>query len=273
MTAPAPVSPVYFPTSGDWNAIVDPALSGTATTPVVQPINALLTFVPRVPKGFVAYIDNFAISGDVNAVQTITILGPVSSGTFALNVLGVWTPTPIPFNADAATVAAAIQACSTVGANNCLVQGGVGGPWACEFTNALGNMPVPIMRPDYSLLGSSSGGAVTVTVEPTVIGSAARTGPSALAIPSRQGRIWFGQLCSIDVADTPGVQLLANMPELNLGSLDISELIYDVMFTQVTYAAAPQDVSNFAFAAPVDATPICITDPDLPRMPWQPPSN
>ena len=42
---------------------------------------------------------------------------------------------------------------------------------------------------------------------------------------------------------------------------------------KVTYAAAPQDVSNFAFAAPADATPVCITDPNLPRMPWQPPSN
>jgi hypothetical protein len=43
------------------------------------------------------------------------------------------------------------------------------------------------------------------------------------------------------------------------------------MFKQVTYAANPQDLENFAFTAPPDASAVCITDPDLPRLPWQPP--
>jgi hypothetical protein len=99
-------------------------------------------------------------------------------------------------------------------------------------------------------------------------GSAARVGPTTITFPVRQGRIWTtGQLCSINSVDSPTVELVANMPEFNLGF----DLIYDVSFTNVTYNDTNQALAPFGFTAPTDNTPVCITDPALPRVPYHPP--
>ena len=86
---------------------------------------------------------------------------------------------------------------------------------------------------------------------------------AALAIAPVDGRIMSGQLCTINSADTVGVQLLASS-----SLFDINPLIYDVKFTQVTYAAASQQISNFGFTAPYTATTVSITDPTLARIPY-----
>lgn len=117
--------------------------------------------------------------------------------------------------------------------------------------------------------------------------------PTAIALAVRYGRIWRGQLCNINVADTPGVYLAANTPGLNLlDSVGLSELIYDVTFSKVTFGGKPttfdtlpdgsqaptitvsgdQKLSPFAFVAPTDPEEVvCLTDVSLKRLPWSKP--
>lgn len=117
---------------------------------------------------------------------------------------------------------------------------------------------------------------------------AGKFGATALAV--RYGRIWKGELCNINVVDTPGVYLAANTIQLNLlDSVGLSELIYDVTFSKVTFGGKPttydtlpdgspaptvtvsgvQQITPFAFTAPSDPSEvICLTDPGLKRLPW-----
>ena len=63
-----------------------------------------------------------------HAVQSLTVNGAPTGGTFTLTYSGQ-TTAAIAFNASAATVEAAIQALSTVGAGMARVSGANGGPW------------------------------------------------------------------------------------------------------------------------------------------------
>lgn len=116
---------------------------------------------------------------------------------------------------------------------------------------------------------------------------------TAVALCTRYGRIWAGELCNINTKDTPGVMLAANTTKLNLmDSVGLGELIYDVTFTKVSYGGKPrtydtladgsqaptitvsgdQKITSFAFVAPTDPNQvISLTDPDLKRLPWQKP--
>lgn len=89
---------------------------------------------------------------------------------------------------------------------------------------------------------------------------------TALAVTPIIGQITGGQLCSIDIPDTPGVQLLSNTANLGLAGLGISDLVYDVAFSSIVYAHQGYTLGNFAFVAPTDETPVNITDPTLTRL-------
>lgn len=115
----------------------------------------------------------------------------------------------------------------------------------------------------------------------------------AVALAPRFGRIWAGQLCNINVKDTPGVFLTANTPKLNLlDSVGLTELVWDVTFSKVTFGGKPttydtlpdgspaptitisgdQQLTSFAFVAPTDPTEVvCLTDVGLKRLPWSKP--
>jgi hypothetical protein len=91
----------------------------------------------------------------------------------------------------------------------------------------------------------------------------------AVPLPPIQGRIINGTLETINRADSPDVQLLAYssivataMTQQGLGN----QLIYDVQFSNVTFAGGPQVINNFGFAAPTSAVTITLTDPLLPRL-------
>lgn len=88
---------------------------------------------------------------------------------------------------------------------------------------------------------------------------------TALEIAPVTARIYQGQLATINQADTPGIQLLANTAILGLTSL-----IYDVSFTNVVYAGHAQTLQNFAFTAPTTAGTLSITDPSLTRLTYDP---
>ena len=117
---------------------------------------------------------------------------------------------------------------------------------------------------------------------------------TALALAPRYGRIWAGKLSTINTTDSESVYLQANTAALNLlDSVGLSELVYDVVFTKVTFGSRPvtyplmpdgvskppvvlvasqQKLSPFAFVAPTDPSEVvCLTDPALKRLPWQKP--
>lgn len=79
---------------------------------------------------------------------------------------------------------------------------------------------------------------------------------TAILLAPRRARIWEGRLCTINAADTPGVQLVANTAELGL----TDPLIYDVTFSSIRYNGTDQMIQNFAFQAPTSGGTICITD-------------
>jgi hypothetical protein len=255
----------FFDVSGDYHAVDDPELWSTTSDANEEAIQGLVRFYPRLPKGFTAFRSDYDISPDANCVQSVTMIGAITGGLWGLNFDGVWTDPYIPAGATAAAVQAALEGVSTIGAGNVVVTkaAGVGTPYVCELVGALAASPQNTMLADASELTVSSG-TPHVSVVMLNGGSAQRLAHSVIAIPPRKGRIWTtGQLCSINVVDSPNVELLANV---DLG-LDF-DLIYDVSFTKVYFNDEPRNLAPFGFVAPTDSTPVCITDPDLERLPY-----
>lgn len=99
-----------------------------------------------------------------SAVQLVTLTN-VTGGTFVLSFVNQPT-SPIPYNADAVTVQAAINALTAIGAGNVLVTGNPAGPWTVTFAGVLATTPVPTLGVDSSgLTGTSPSAAVTVVTK------------------------------------------------------------------------------------------------------------
>ena len=265
----SPQAPAVFEAYADYVAVVDPALSVRTNDARVVPVTASVVFRPRLPKGFVAYAKDFPVVPDVDAVQTVSILGSPNGGTWRVQVMGNWSA-DMPFNASVAQVQAAITGTAGVGAGNAVV---VAGPnplsYRVTFTKALGSQIIPLVVGDASKLTGLINSTFNVTAINTVYGSTARRAPTGVVIPSRRARLWQGRLCSISVDDSPGVELVADDPILDLPG---DKLIYDVDFSDVVWAGRPGALKNFAFVAPkVGGTKVILTDPALETVPWDRP--
>ena len=95
-------------------------------------------------------------------------------------------------------------------------------------------------------------------------------GNTSLFLAPFKGRLFNGQLSTINVKNTKGVYLLANTSQIQsqLTNYGIESLIYDVTFDQVIYNNTTHALTNFAFTAPTSAgTVIDISDPTLTRLP------
>lgn len=109
-------------------------------------------------------------------VQTVTITGSPTGGTFTLEVDGSKT-TPLVFNAAAGVVQAALEALPNVGSGNVTVAGA--GPYTVTFTRAgilPGAQTPTYIVGDYRKL-TPAGGAYTITATstPTIAGAFLRT--------------------------------------------------------------------------------------------------
>jgi hypothetical protein len=109
---------------------------------------------------------------NVNAVQTVTITGAPTGGTFTLTYSGQ-TTAAIPYNATAAQVQAALVALSNI-ASAANVLGGGGAlpatPVTVTFQSLLGNLPQAVM----TAAGSFTGGTTpAVSVATTTAGQTA----------------------------------------------------------------------------------------------------
>lgn len=98
-----------------------------------------------------------------NEVQTITITGTPTGGTFTLTYAGQTTGA-IAYNAAAAAIQTALQALTTIGTGNAVVTGGPGPgtPYVVTFTQALGLQDLALMTATSSLTGGTAP-AVAVT--------------------------------------------------------------------------------------------------------------
>ncbi|WP_280413482.1 hypothetical protein [Nocardia asiatica] len=90
-----------------------------------------------------------------NEIQTVTITGSPTGGTFSLTYQGA-TTTPLAYNAAAAAVQAALEALSTIGEDNVTVTGSAGGPYTVEFVGDLAELNLPLMTKTANLTGGTS---------------------------------------------------------------------------------------------------------------------
>jgi len=96
------------------------------------------------------------IDGKSNEVQTATITGSPTGGTFTLTYSGQ-TTAGIPYNATANTVKNNIQGLSTVGTGNVSVTGSAGGPYTITFQQDLAGVNAAAMTASGAgLTGGSS---------------------------------------------------------------------------------------------------------------------
>jgi hypothetical protein len=103
------------------------------------------------------------------------------------------------------------------------------------------------------------------------------TASTAVALAPIECRILSGVLQTIDTGDAPNIQLVANTSLISTALIAQSinsagDLYYDVQYSSVTYSAAAQQITNFAFLAPTSNTTISLTDPALSRYPYQGPN-
>ena len=114
-----------------------------------------------------------ALGTNVDAVQTITVSGTPTGGTFTLTYSGD-TTAAIPYNATAGQVATALNALGNVGAGGVTCSGGPfpGTAVIVTFGGSLANAPQPTMTATSSLTGGTS---PAVTVASTTAGQTAET--------------------------------------------------------------------------------------------------
>ena len=103
---------------------------------------------------------NVLLTGGTNEVQTVTISGVPTGGTFTLNYDGQVTAA-IAYNATAATVQAALIALSNLAPGDVTVTGTAGGPWTVTFGGARAGINVPQITAVAAFTGGTTP-AVTV---------------------------------------------------------------------------------------------------------------
>jgi hypothetical protein len=142
---------------------------------------------------------------NTNDVQTVTINGSPTAGTFTLtftdNTGVAQTTTAITAGASlptAATVQAALLALSNIGSTNVAVTGSAGGPFTVTFQQSLGATLLPILGHTDSLTGGSTPNVSIVHTTPGV-GTIAMTGANA-SWPSSTFTAHYGVLLD----STPG---------------------------------------------------------------------
>lgn len=111
----------------------------------------------------------FQASG-TNEVQTVTITGSPTGGTFTLTFDGQ-TTAAIAHNATAATVRAALEALSNIPTGDVTVTGSAGGPYTVTFVGSLGGKNQPAMTATASLTGGSGPAVAIATQTPGVAGA------------------------------------------------------------------------------------------------------
>ncbi len=107
-------------------------------------------------------------TGGLDQIERLTVLGGPTGGTFKATFNAVQSGT-IAYNASKATLQAALEAISTIGAGNVKVSGPNGGPWVVVYINRLGKQANTGLTIDYSALTGGTSPTVSEVVD--VIGA------------------------------------------------------------------------------------------------------
>jgi hypothetical protein len=99
---------------------------------------------------------------DTNEVQTVTISGSPTGGTFTLTFSGS-TTAAINHNAASSTVQTALRAISSIDGANVSVTGSAGGPYTVTFIGELAATNVAAMTATASLTGGTSPSVAVAT--------------------------------------------------------------------------------------------------------------
>jgi hypothetical protein len=267
-----PYSMTFFEVTGTFYAVADPSISGTINEPIMQTVSGLVTFTPRLPAGFQAFVGDYLVQEAFDAEQTISMIGNPIEGTWQLNFGGDITAV-MQFNITPADLQTALEALPSVGVGDIDVIAGINPQsYQVNFLNTLGATYILPLVPTWNNLTDANGYDCEITVAVSATGGPLITADTAISIPPRKARIWSGVLSTIDYVDTPGTQLVANDPILAIPA-EFQPLIYDVVYSAVTFNNASQMLANFAFEAPVDNTPVCITDPALHKLNYAKPDS
>jgi hypothetical protein len=100
---------------------------------------------------------------DTDEVQSVTITGSPTGGTFTLTFSGS-TTAAINHNAAASTVQSALRAIDSIDGANVSVSGSAGGPYTVTFIGELAATNVAAMTATSSLTGGTTPGVTIATV-------------------------------------------------------------------------------------------------------------
>lgn len=131
---------------------------------------------------------SFTIQTEVDDVQTVSITGAPTGGTFTLTFGGNTTVGIAP-NASAATVQADLVALASIGTGNVTVTGSAGGPWLVDFTGTLGYAAQTQMTTNFS--GLTGGTSPQSHVAHTQVGFTWTTQASGFVINYAIGQVVF----------------------------------------------------------------------------------
>jgi hypothetical protein len=142
-----------------WTNYVDLAPKATVKLMVEADVNGM-ALLPTLQAGTSMFMRVQALGAIIDNLQTLTIGGGATSGTFSLTYKGA-TTAPITYSAalTSTTVNTAFQLLSTV-STNCTVSGSAGGPYTFTFSGPLASDPSAVTVTNISL----SGGTPTVAL-------------------------------------------------------------------------------------------------------------
>lgn len=141
-----------------------------------------------------------------NDVQTVTVTGNPTGGTFTLTLQGQITAA-IAFNATAGNVRAALEALAGVGVGNVVVTGGPapGSAFTVTFFGTLAGQPMPVLTATAVLTGGVTPG-VAIAHPTTGVAVVFRAARKALASAILKDPDSYTSLFAIGVADTTVIQ-------------------------------------------------------------------
>lgn len=189
--------------------------------------------------------------GGVSAVQTATITGTPTGGTFKLAFRGQAT-SALAYNATGATVQAALRALSRVGAAGVTVTGGAGGPYVVTFGGKLASRIVPLLTLSNNSL--TGGTTPTVAVVETTKGDSTyaglfvlRSGLPLMANGSGQVKEWDYSNPAQLLGIFDGLRELLTQDESPIIPVYNHECVFDVAVVK-NYAANKANYDNWAAA-------------------------
>jgi hypothetical protein len=254
----------YFTVTGQWYDVESPNTSGSTNAPQFLVVSAFVEFTPRLAPGDMEYVTNLDLGVTLAAPHALTATPSGTGGAFAAGTY-FWVVTAVDGNGET-TKSNEVQAVltgstSSVALSWAAVDGATNYNIYRGTTTTNENKLITIVTtPSYTDTGTAG---TTATVPAT--NTAERSANTSLVLAPIMGRIYDGELQTINQAGTPNIQLVANSSVLGLTSL-----IYDVSFTNVVYASAAQVLKNFAFTAPTTASVIDLSDPTLTRLEYNP---